>query len=207
MSRGTRAWVRSLAVSTSSPECSGPGSMVLRVRQTVLGDAGLGPRARGVDRCPGRHRPRSEGLRGPQTVPRESGRCPRHRGVDQFSRVTLAHAQGPVGSTTYPGRLPPWSQGPRAQPVLPGHTCLGLRSHVFDPLSSVNRAWVQCDDLFGRLGPTPEGPRVRPAVPGNLVLGPKTCGVHQLSRETRARVQGPAGSTGCPGHLGPGPRA
>ena len=53
MSRETRARVLSLAVSTSSPECLRTGSVVLRGRQMVPGDSGLGPRARGVDRCPG----------------------------------------------------------------------------------------------------------------------------------------------------------
>ena len=185
-------------------------SVVLRLRQTVPGDSGLGLRASGVDRCPGRHGPRPEGLRGVQTVPGESGRSPRPRGVDQVSRATRARAQGPVGSSRYRRRLLPGSQGPRAQPVLPGHTRLGPRAHVLDQLPG--RIALGCNGLRGRpfLWETraqPEGPRVPPAVTGDLGLGPKTHGVDKLSQVIRAQVRGPAGSTCCPGHLGPVPRA
>ena len=45
--------------------------------------------------------------------------------------------------------------------------------------------------------------RGRPAVPGNSGPGRRHCGVDQASLAPRARARGPAGSTGCPGGLGP----
>ena len=48
-----------------------------------------------------------------------------------------------------------------------------------------------------------EGPLCRPDVSDNVVPFLKSCGVDQLCRGTRACVPGPAGSTSCPGRLGP----
>ena len=49
----------------------------------------------------------------------------------------------------------------------------------------------------------PEAPRSEPDLPGDIGQAPSACGVDQRSRVSRARFRGPAGSTGCPGPLGP----
>ena len=59
----------------------------------------------------------------------------------------------------------------------------------------------------GQLEPWSEGLRGRPAVPGKSCPCTSSRGVHQLSRTSRDRVRGLAGSTRCPGLPGPSPSA
>ena len=117
------------------------------VRQVVLGDSGLGPRAHSVDQlsrvtgaldrgptlstsCPTRLGTGSEGLRGQQALAGNSGPVPRACVVDQLSWGTQANTRGPAELTSSPA-------------------CLGaeFRAHGVDLLSR-------------DLGPESEGPWV-----------------------------------------------
>ena len=54
------------------------------------------------------------------------------------------------------------------------------------------------------LGSAPKGLRDRQAVPGYSGPGPRDHRVEELSRDSRAWVRTPSGSTSCPGRLRPG---
>ena len=177
-------------------------------RPALPGDSGPGPRARGVDqvswatqalvgrtavvtRCPRGLGPVPEGPQSGPDVPGNTGLYPSPHGVDQLSRVTGALVRRTAVSTRFPWRL----------------------GHVPSALGVDSSPWQS--------RPRSEGPRGRLDVPGDSGRCPRARGVDQLSRVTRVRVRGPtvyqlsqstracarcpAGSTSCPGRLGPMP--
>ena len=111
----------------------------------------------------------SEVPRGRPDCQSDSALCQRVHGLDQLSPVTVAHVRKCTVSTRYSERLVPGSKGLRGQQAVPGESVPCLRASLV----------LQ--------------------IPGNSGLGPKCCGVDQLSRVSRARVRGPAGSTDGPG--------
>ena len=150
-----------------------------------------------------------------------------------MSLANRAQVRMPTGSTRSPGRLWPMHKGPRGQPAVPGDsgTCprsLGRRalpgdSGPFpracgvDQLSQVTRAcfkWPSGStsshgplvlESEGQLGRP--GVRGRPAVSGDSGPWSRASGVNQLSQVTRVQVRCPAGSSRCPGRIGPVPKA
>ena len=105
----------------------------------------------------------------------------------------------PCGSL-FPGGKPRGrgaSWGPGWPPNTSASGCSG------PPPARGGGLWVRAPAWPSRAS-LPKGPRGRPAVPADSGPGPRARGVDQLSRPTRARVRGPAGSTSCPGRLGPG---
>ena len=188
-----------------------------RRRPAFLGISGLSPRAPSVQQLSWATRTVPEGMgveqlsQATRAVVRVTGGstcCPGRLGL------------GPVGPpcrSTLPGAL---VSGPRSrgQPAVQGDLGPCLISRWVDPLSLATQALVGGTTVSircpGQLGPVPQGPwcrpdilgdlgsgprpRGRPAVLGALGTGPKALGVDQLTRVTRARIRGPAGSASCP---------
>ena len=96
------------------------------------------------------------------------------------------------GVTSWPGRLMPGSEVPRARPAVTGDLGPGPRVCVVDQLSQETRD-------------SERGPGVATSFPGRLGPRSNAPGVEHLSRATRVRVRGPAVSTSCPGRIGPVP--
>ena len=142
-------------------------------------------------------------------------------GVHQQSSATWALVQVCAGLTSFPGRLGPWSKGPRCRPAFAGNSVPCPRVHMVDQISQA--PGPVSEGPWGRpavlgdscslpkpadttsspwcLGPMPEVPRGRLALPGVSGQFPSARRVHQQSRSTRSCVQGPAVSTRCPGLL------
>ena len=96
------------------------------------------------------------------------------RGVDQLSGATGAIPDGPRGLRALPGDSG-LCQGPAVSNCSPGHLTLAS-----------------------------EGPRGRPAGPDDSGSCPRAREVDLRFWVTRVRALWPAGSTSCPGRLGPG---
>ena len=160
----------------------------------------------------------SEGPRGRPEVP---GTRDRFRGpaLDQLCRGTRARARSPTGSTSFPGRLWPWSNVPRCRLGVPGDSAPKLRARVVVQLCPRPRGVDQISRAFPAHVPGPvsstscPGPlalgfkvlRGRPAVPGHSGLGLWAHEFDRLFRGNCARFRWPAVSTSSPGRLGPEP--
>ena len=200
----TRALARVPALWTSSTGTHTLVSKALGVDQLSRETAGSAPSACGVDQLsratralvrgpPCRHgfpgasaRARGPGYRA--AVPCDSRLCPRAPGVNQRSRQ-----HGPVCES-------PWGR-----PPVPGASGRYPRAHNVDQFSRASRFLVQGPALTscpGRIVPASVFP-VLNSCPGQLGLCSDGPHVHQLSRATRAWVQGTACSTSCPGRLTP----
>ena len=178
LSRATGAQVGRTKVLTRHPWPLGHLGDGPRCGPTVLGNSGLYPRPRGVDKISRQTPGRPGGPRDRPAPPVDSGPGPRARGVDYLSRVTRAMVRVSAVSTSCPGPLGAVSEGLRFRPALPGELYLGLMTRGVTSTP-------------GRLGPLPEGPW-------------KVHGVNQLSRVTQDRAQRPTQSTKYSEQLGPG---
>ena len=142
---------------------------------------------------PGQLGPWSDGSRCRTSFPGITGPWLRACGVDQLSQET---------------RLQLAREVPRARPAVPRDFGLGLWALGVNQLSRGTRAFVpgpaELTSYPRRHGAVAACPQCLPADPGNSSPCPGACMVDQLSRATHARVlvQGPAGSTKCPGHFG-----
>ena len=174
LSRATWAWVHGPVGSTSCAGPLGPGFVEPQVRIALTGESSLDPMARVVDQF---SRVIWAHARGPTCRPPvlvECGPGPSTHGFDQLSRGTRAQVRGPEESTSCPGGLGTLSEGPRCRQAFPGVSHLCPRARGFHQSSLATQT---------------------------MPVGP---GVEQLSWATPGRVQGPTGSTSCPGRLGPG---
>ena len=177
-----------------------------RCRAAVPGPSRLGPKALGVD----------------QLSRATPAQLQKSCGVDQLSQAIPAQLGGPAVSTSSPGPLVLGSEGPRGRPAVQGDSGPGPKAGGVNQLSLAPRvlfrglgvnqlsrmSWAffrgpkESTSCPWRLGPESKGPWCQPSVPGDSHSSPWIRGVEQLSR-----VTWPAGSTRCPGQLGPGPRS
>ena len=132
LSHVTWARVRGPAESTSCPGGLGPLSMGPQCQPAAPGDSGTCPRAAVSSSCPGR-RMLGPGCGVPGGRPAllgDSGLGLKSRGFDQLYRVTRDQVRGAAGSTSYPGRIMIFSEGPQV-----------------DQLSQMTRAHVRVPEV------------------------------------------------------------
>lgn len=165
-----------------------------------------------------------EGPRHRPAVPGDCGLGRRRSGSTSCIRAKPDRLREPGRLSSCTGTIALGSVGPQGRPAVPVPSGPSTKGHWFHQISWVNHAsdrWPAGSTSTPRqFGPMSEVPRVRKAVPGDSGPGPKVCIVYQqswalgtgprargidyLSRETRARVRGPAVSTRFPWRLRPG---